>query len=55
MHEYFWDIEDALGALPEVTVYPPWVEFGLEGLTDELVRQRLQSFLAAAVGRIVSP
>lgn len=55
VHEYFWDIEDALGALPEVTVYPPWVEFGLEGLTDELVRQRLQSFLAAAVGRIVSP
>jgi len=49
MHDGFWDIEDALGALPEVTVYRPWIEFGLTELTDELVRQRLQSFVAAAV------
>lgn len=49
MHDSYWDLEDALGALPDVVPYPPWAEFGLTGLTTELVRNRLQEFVAAAI------
>jgi len=45
----YWDLDDALGALPQPKVYPPWVEFGLSGLNDELIRQRLLAFVHAAV------
>ncbi len=48
-HDAYWDLEDALGALPDVVPYPPWAEFGLTGLTTELVRDRLQEFVAAAI------
>ena len=50
-HDFYWDLEDALSALPDVKPYPPWAEFGLTGLTLELVRERLQAFVQAAVGR----
>lgn len=48
-HDSYWDLEDALGALPNVEPYPPWAEFGLTGLTTEQVRERLQEFVATAI------
>ena len=51
-HDFYWDLEDALGALPDVQPYAPWAEFGLTGLTAETVRGRLEAFVAAAVAHI---
>lgn len=48
-HHAYWDLDDALGALPDVKPYPPWAEFGLSGLTTELVRSRMEAFVAAAL------
>lgn len=48
-HDPFWDIDDALGALPDVEPYPPWAEFGLTGLTTSIVQQRLRGFVDSAV------
>ena len=48
-HDPYWDLEDALGALPDVEPYPPWAEFGLTGLTTKLIRDRLQFFVLSAV------
>ncbi len=53
-HHPFWDLEDALGALPDVEPYPPWAEFGLTGLTAGIVQARLETFVAAAVGDLQS-
>ena len=47
-HDPYWDLDDALSAMPNVDVYPPWKEFGLTGLTTGLVRQRLIAFIEAA-------
>lgn len=49
IHDPYWDLDDALGALPDVKPYPPWAEFGLTGLTTALVRERLQEFVQAAL------
>ena len=51
-HDFFWDLEDALGALPDVKPYAPWAEFGLTGLTTELARARLLAFIEAALLRL---
>lgn len=51
-HDYYWDLEDALGALPDVEPYAPWAEFGLRGLSTEMVRTRLVAFIEAATQRI---
>jgi aminoglycoside phosphotransferase (APT) family kinase protein len=48
-HHPYWDLDDALSAMPNVDVYPPWREFGLSGLTADLVRQRLIAFVEAAL------
>jgi hypothetical protein len=54
-HDTFWDLEDALGTLPDVAPYPPWAEFGLTDLSTDLVRSRLEAFVATAVsGRNLS-
>lgn len=49
VHDPFWDLDDALGALPDVEPYPPWAIFGLTGLTTEIVRDRLLDFVRAAL------
>lgn len=48
-HDPYWDLDDALGALPDVVPYPPWAEFGLTGLSTALVRSRLLDFVRSAV------
>ncbi|MGE0624453.1 MAG: phosphotransferase family protein [Pseudomonadales bacterium] len=50
-HDPFWDVDDALGFGPDVQPYPPWAEFGLTGLTTEVIRSRLEAFVQAAVSR----
>ncbi len=49
-HDSYWDLDDALGALPDVKPYAPWSEFGLTNLSTETVRERLQVFIGAAAG-----
>jgi Ser/Thr protein kinase RdoA (MazF antagonist) len=48
-HDHYWDLDDALSALPDVKPYAPWAEFGLKGLSTDLVRRRLLAFIGAAV------
>ena len=48
-HHSYWDLDDALSAMPNVDVYPPWTEFGLTELTTELVRERLLACIEAAL------
>lgn len=50
-HDFYWDLDDALGALPDVEPYAPWAEFGLPGHTREIVRSRLEAFIGAALQR----
>ncbi len=44
-----WDLAPALSVAPDLDVYPPWVEFGLAGLTRQTLRDRLEEFVARAV------
>jgi Ser/Thr protein kinase RdoA (MazF antagonist) len=48
-HDPYWDLDDAFGALPDIRPYPPWAEFGLTGITQDLVQERFQAFVGAAV------
>jgi aminoglycoside phosphotransferase (APT) family kinase protein len=43
-----WDLAPALSVLPELDVYPPWTEFGLTNLTVDLIRRRIEEFVARA-------
>jgi Ser/Thr protein kinase RdoA (MazF antagonist) len=49
LHDPYWDLDDALGALPDVSPYPPWGTFGLGGLSTGLMRDRLQSYVRSCV------
>jgi Ser/Thr protein kinase RdoA (MazF antagonist) len=51
VHEPYWDVDVAFSALPDVAPYPPWAEFGLDTLTPEMARRRLEAFIRAAVSR----
>jgi Ser/Thr protein kinase RdoA (MazF antagonist) len=53
-HNACWDMESALSALPDVRPYEPWNDFGLKGLTTELVRTRLEAFVEGAVSAFTS-
>lgn len=50
----FWDIDSALGTLPDLRSYPPWQEFGLPAIETVLLRRRLQRFVRLAVAGIRS-
>jgi len=41
-----WDLAPALSVLPEFDVYPPWSVFGLTNLTLDLLRRRIEEFIA---------
>ena len=48
----YWDIlalTDILDGPP--MVYPGWETFGMTGLTDELIRQRLDAYLLSLLSR----
>jgi len=48
-HDPYWDLDDALGAMPNIVPYAPWETFGLTGLTTQMVQERIQTFMRSAV------
>ncbi|GAA4414080.1 hypothetical protein GCM10023187_43100 [Nibrella viscosa] len=52
-HEPYWDVVAALEFLPgPPAVYPPWREFGVTGLMDELITSRYDAYVSQLVGKI---
>jgi aminoglycoside phosphotransferase (APT) family kinase protein len=48
----FWDLMVIIEALPgPPDVYPPWIEFGMLGLTDALMLERKDAYLASVMAR----
>jgi aminoglycoside phosphotransferase (APT) family kinase protein len=48
----FWDLMVIIEGLPgPPDVYPPWVEFGLQGLTDALMLVRSDAYLASVMAQ----
>lgn len=51
-YDPFWDLMVIIEGLPgRPDVYPPWVEFGLTGLTDELMLERSEAYLVSVMDR----
>ncbi len=49
----FWDLITLIEFLPGPPyVNPPWVEFGMRGLTDDLMRERMDAYLASIMARL---
>jgi aminoglycoside phosphotransferase (APT) family kinase protein len=48
-HDPYWDVDDAMSAPFHVLPYAPWAEFGLTGLTAEILQRRLEDFVQAAL------
>jgi hypothetical protein len=52
-YDPFWDLMVIIDALPgPPEVYEPWLEFGLDHLTDELDRIRLEHYLQSVLARM---
>lgn len=48
----FWDLLTVIDGLPDPPdVYPPWVEFGVSGLTDALMLERSEAYLRSVLAR----
>ena len=45
----YWDLLSLMDVLPNPGVYPPWKTFGVQGLTDNSVRARLDAYAAKLV------
>lgn len=45
----YWDLDDAFSGLPDPKPYAPWSAFGLTGINQQTVRERLLAFIASAV------
>ncbi len=51
-YDPYWDLLSLIDTLDgSPAVYPGWKEFGLSGLSDELVRYRLDEYLMSLMGR----
>lgn len=49
-YQAFWDIDAAFSSnLTDLEPYPPWRLFGLTGLNEQMIRQRLVAFVASAI------
>ena len=48
-HAPYWDVDDALGVLPDVEPYAPWETFGMTLPSTGEIRQRLLSFVRGAL------
>jgi aminoglycoside phosphotransferase (APT) family kinase protein len=47
-----WDLMDIIEWLPgPPRVYPPWIDFGMRGLNDEIVRERGDEYLVSLMAR----
>lgn len=48
----YWDLVSLLDFLPDpLTVYPGWIAFGVTGLTERLLAERLEAYLLSLLGR----
>lgn len=51
-YDPFWDLMVIIEGLPgPPDVYPPWIEFGLTKLTDELMLERSEAYLVSVMDR----
>ena len=51
-HHPYWDIDSILSSLPDPEYYPPWQDFGLGWLDQNLIRDRIDEHLRVVVSRI---
>ena len=53
VHHPCWDLLVLIETLPgPPKVYPPWVDFGMQELTDEIVRERVDEYLVSVMARL---
>ncbi len=51
-YDPFWDLMTIIELLPgPPDVYPPWIEFGLQGMTDAIMLDRHERYLASLLDR----
>lgn len=48
-HHPYWDVVTAMDCLPDPGVYRGWTDHGVRGLTEEIVRARLDEYIASIV------
>lgn len=48
-YDPIWDLVPALSALEGFSLYTPWADFGLQHLSEELVRERLEDFVGRSL------
>src|SRR5258706_4092578 len=49
-YQPYWDLDSLLDmTLPNLDVYPPWRDFGLESLTPGLLRERVDAYLESVL------
>ncbi len=49
LYQPYWDLDAAFGAMPNPKVYPPWETFGLTGLNEQIIRERLIALVESVV------
>jgi hypothetical protein len=53
VHHPCWDLLVLIEVLPgPPDVYPPWIDFGLRGLTGEVMRRRVEEYLVSVMARL---
>ncbi|MBN1810955.1 MAG: aminoglycoside phosphotransferase family protein, partial [Anaerolineae bacterium] len=53
VHHPCWDLLVLIETLPgPPSVYPPWIDFGIRDLTDEIVQGRVDEYLASVMARL---
>lgn len=45
VHHPYWDIDSILDTLPDPGFYPPWLDFGLRPIAQEVLRSRADDYL----------
>jgi aminoglycoside phosphotransferase (APT) family kinase protein len=52
-HHPCWDLLVLIETLPgPPSVYPPWFDFGMQGLTDEIVQERVDEYLVSVMAQL---
>lgn len=52
VHHPYWDIDSILDGLPEPGYYPPWQDFGLGRIKQDVLRARQDEYLKTIMSRI---
>jgi len=45
VYQPYWDLDTVLGALPQPTYYPPWLDFGLDRIPQDVLCEREEAYL----------